>query len=372
MLKANAKYSLKTYSKYLYYTNFLLLNIVLITGGPSAEREVSVASSKSILKALRENGHNVKVVDPINGDKDVPEETIFKSSVKKESPSLKELKEIRRNSNRKILDCINSPLFDDADIVFLGVHGKFGEDGRLQSLLELRGKSYTGSNVFSSALAMDKDISKIIFKSREVRTPAWITFSRENAGDSKNINEKILRTVGYPCVVKPNDEGSTVGLSIVQPDVEDVQLYSAIDLAFSFSDKIIIEQCIKGRELTATIIGDETYPVIEIKPDGGFYDYEHKYTKGLTNYFCPADIPDDVRDKVYSAALEAHNALGCSVYSRVDFMMNDKCELFCLEVNTLPGMTETSLVPKSAAANGVSFNNLIEKILELSLRKITS
>lgn len=345
------------------------MNIVLITGGPSAEREVSITSSKSILKALRDLGHNVKVIDPINGANQIKEEDIFKSSVKKESPSIEQLRDIQITSNRKILECINSDLFDNIDLVFLGVHGKFGEDGKLQSLLELRGVPYTGSNVFSSALAMDKDISKVVFKSLGIKTPEWITLNKNSAIDYYDINYKILEFIGYPCVIKPNDEGSTVGLSIVQPDVEDVFLQNAIELAFKYSDKVIIEKHIKGRELTVSIIGQEVYPVIEIRPKDGFYDYEHKYTKGMTEYFCPAQIPGNITSGAKDQSLKAHNAMGCSVYSRVDFILNNKNELYCLEVNTLPGMTETSLVPKAAAAIGISFTELINKIINLSLQK---
>ncbi|MBK8551667.1 MAG: D-alanine--D-alanine ligase [Ignavibacteria bacterium] len=346
------------------------MNIILITGGPSAEREVSIASSKSIVKALRDLGHDVKVVDPINGDEMVSEEEIFKTGVKKESPSLELLDEIHESSNKKILDCINSEIFDNTDLAFLGVHGKFGEDGKLQTILELRGIKYTGSNVFSSALAMDKDISKIILTSAGIKTPDWIILNRNSSKlDLSAISESILNSIGYPCVVKPNDEGSTVGLSIVQPDVEDVQLGKSIELAFSYSDKVLVEKFIKGRELTVPVIGDEAYPIVEIRPKGGFYDYEHKYTKGMTEYFCPADIPQEIEKKAKEDALLAHRILGCSVYSRIDFILDEKNELHCLEVNTLPGMTETSLVPKSAAAKGMSFNQLIERLIELSLQK---
>lgn len=346
------------------------MNIVLITGGPSAEREVSIVSSKSIVKALRELGHNVRVIDPINGINIAKEEEIFKSGVRKESPSLSELSEIHRLSNKNILDCINSDIFDNTDLAFLGVHGKFGEDGKIQTLLELRGIKYTGSDVFSSALAMDKNISKIILKSAGIKTPEWIVLNKETYdGDHEKLNKIISESTGYPCVVKPNDEGSTVGLSIVQPDVEDIQLGKSLDLAFSYSDKVLIEQYIKGRELTVPVIGREAFPVIEIRPKDGFYDYEHKYTKGMTEYFCPADIEPDIEEKAKEYALRAHRILDCSVYSRIDYILDENNDLYCLEVNTLPGMTETSLVPKSAAANGMSFNQLIETIIKLSLQK---
>ena len=346
------------------------MNIVLITGGPSAEREVSIVSSKSIVKALRELGHKVRVIDPVNGVNIAEEDEIFKGGVRKESPSLEELSEIHRLSNKNILNCINSDIFDNTDLAFLGVHGKFGEDGKIQTLLELRGINYTGSDVFSSALAMDKNVSKIILRSAGIKTPEWLVLNKNTYdGDHEKLNKSISGSVGYPCVVKPNDEGSTVGLSIVQPDVEDVQLGRSLELAFSYSDKVLIEQYIKGRELTVPVIDEKAFPVIEIRPKDGFYDYEHKYTKGMTEYFCPAEIPLEIENKAKEHALKAHRILGCSVYSRIDYILDEKNELYCLEVNTLPGMTETSLVPKSAAANGMSFNQLIDRILNLSIQK---
>ena len=217
---------------------------------------------------------------------------------------------------------------------------------------------------------MDKDVSKIILNSAGIKTPDWIVLRKSSEEkDLKKINDNILNSIGYPCVVKPNDEGSTVGLSIVQPDVEDVQLGRSIGLAFNYSDKVLIEKYIKGRELTVPVIGNDTFPVIEIRPKDGFYDYEHKYTKGMTEYFCPAEIPQEMEMKARESALKAHAILGCSVYSRIDFILDEENELYCLEVNTLPGMTETSLVPKSAAAIGMSFNQLIERLIELSLQK---
>jgi D-alanine-D-alanine ligase len=345
------------------------MNIALITGGPSSEREVSLSSGRSILKSLRELNHSVKVIDPIYGAENIPEEIIFGDKISKTSPSFEKLQILKEKSNRKILECINSALFDDIDIAFLALHGKFGEDGKVQTLLEYRGIYYTGSGIFSSALEMDKDFSKNVLELYGFKTPLWITISRDSFKNTDSINKIITDKIGYPCVIKPNDEGSTVGLSIIQPDVEDAQLPAAIDTAFKYSDKIIIEECIDGMEITVPVIGQEAFPVIHIIPKDGFYDYEHKYTKGMTEYICPADITGDITEKAKELSLKAHNLLGCSVYSRVDFILNNKNELYCLEVNTLPGMTETSLVPKSAKAAGMEFTELIERIIQLSLTK---
>jgi D-alanine-D-alanine ligase len=343
------------------------LNIIVLTGGVSSERNVALASGKAIVKGLRDSGHNVKAVDPIYGELQPEEENIFnvKPSIGKEFPTADELKTY---SNKKVIECINSKLFDDIDIVFLGLHGKFGEDGKIQSLLEMRGVNYTGCGVTSSAMAMDKNISKIMFEHFGIPTPSWFMIRKGNYSFN-HIDEKVHAEIGYPAVIKPNDEGSTVGLSIVQPDVEDVQLTDALELAFKYTDSVMIEQFIPGRELTVAILGDEALPVVEIKPKDGFYDYEHKYTSGRTEYFCPAELPEDIALEIQNLALIAHNALGCKVYSRVDFRLNTENKFYCLEVNTLPGMTELSLVPKGALARGISFKELLNRIIELSLKQ---
>ncbi len=347
------------------------MKIALITGGPSAERDVSVNSSLSILGALRENGHEVTVIDPVFGEHQPGEEEILGHKVTKDMPSAEEIIRLGRENGRNILNCFSSSLFDRIDFAFLGLHGKFGEDGRVQTLLEMRGIKYSGSGVFASALAMDKDFSKVALRAAGITTPAWISESKIIRQSPEVLNEKILSRIGYPCVIKPNDEGSTVGLSIVNADVEDAQLGSAVELAYSYSDKIIIEKFAKGRELTVPVIGNEALPVIEIQPKGGFYDYEHKYTKGMTEYICPAQLSPEQESEIKDSALSAHRSLGCSVYSRVDFILEESGKFQCLEVNTLPGMTGTSLVPKSALAYGMSFNELIEKIIQLSLQKVT-
>lgn len=342
------------------------MNIIVLTGGTSAERNVALASGQEIAKALRGSGHTVKVVDPVFGSDQPAEHEIFTGHavVGQEFPTAEEL---NTYSNRKVIECINSHLFDKIDIVFLGLHGKFGEDGRIQSLLEMRGVKYTGSGITSSAIAMDKDISKILFNYYNIPTAPWFMLEKNNDGILA-IDEKIKKDIGYPAVIKPNDEGSTVGLSIVQPDVEDVQLGSAIESAFGYSDKVMVEKFIEGRELTVAILGDETLPVIEIKPKDGLYDYEHKYTKGMTEYVCPAELSENLANELREKSMVAHKALGCKVYSRVDFRMNAKNEYYCLEVNTLPGMTETSLVPKAAKAFNISFPELLNRIIELSLK----
>lgn len=343
------------------------MNIIVLTGGNSAERNVALASGRSVAGALRESGHTVKVIDPVYGASQPDEERIFddRPVIGKEFPTAEEL---HRYSSRKVMECIGSELFDNTDVVFLALHGKFGEDGRIQSLLEMRGVKYTGSGVTSSAMAMDKNISKIMFTHNNISTPKWFMLKKGDRTELQ-VDENIKLQVGYPAVIKPNDEGSTVGLSIVQPDVEDVQLGKALKDAFAYSDNVMAEEYIEGRELTVAVIGGEALPVVEIKPKSGFYDYVHKYTKGFTDYFCPADLPEKLAEHIQQQAKIAHNALGCEVYSRVDFRLNSEGEAYCLEVNTLPGMTQLSLVPKAASAVGMNFGSLLNRIIELSLNK---
>lgn len=346
------------------------MNIILITGGPSAERDVALSSSRSILKSLRELNHNVKVIDPVYGDEFVSEEKIFEDKVSREYPSTEKLLEIRRTADRNILRCFNSNLFDDADFVFLGLHGKFGEDGKIQSLLDLRHMKYTGSDYFASALAFNKDVAKVIFTNNNIPTPRWMFSLSEEEALNEEFLKKIHKQLAFPIVVKPDDDGSSVGITILKDENDYAEYSKAVKLAFNYSDKVLFEKYIEGKELTVSILGDEAYPVIEIRPKDGIYDYEHKYTKGMTEYFCPADLTEAETKKIQELALRAHNALGCKVYSRVDFLQSsfDK-EFYCLEVNTLPGMTETSLVPKSANAMKMDFTMLIDKLIQLSMAK---
>jgi D-alanine-D-alanine ligase len=248
--------------------------------------------------------------------------------------------------------------------VFIGLHGKWGEDGALQSLLELRGIKYTGSSILASAIAMDKIYSKIMFRHFGVLTPNWIDL--ENGSyDLTTIKTEIKNQIFYPCIVKPNDSGSTIGLSKCKDESE---IESAIIEAFKYSSKILIEEFIPGRELTVAVIDNKTYPVLEIIPHSGFYDYESKYTPGMTDYIVPADISDELSEHLQKQALLAFKALGCKTYSRVDFRVNEKNEAYVLEVNNLPGMTSTSLVPKMAKCEGLSFNELIDIILKDAIK----
>ncbi len=327
--------------------------IALLLGGTSPEKEVSKSSAASIYLALKNLGYETVLVNPAYGINQPKNDNDFFNK-----------KDDNLISNRNYVEAVNSKLFDDIDLAFIALHGKYGEDGTIQSLLELRGVKYTGSKILASSISMDKEMSKILFKHYNINTPKWFSIGRNNFGEDAVVNS-IKKEFGFPCVIKPNDQGSTVGLTICKSEVD---VSAAVNLALEFSDKAILEEYIPGREITVTVIENKALPVLEIKPKHSVYDYECKYTSGMSEYIVPADVPKEVEQKLQSQALLAFTSLGCEVYSRIDFRLNEKLETYCLEVNTLPGMTSTSLVPKMAKAVGIPFDQLIDKIINLSLR----
>ncbi len=336
------------------------MNIAVLMGGISKERNVSFASGKAVAEALQSRGHNVIALDPALGKNGRINLAEFTSNAGVEPSS----EELRAFPPSNIVDCVYSSDLDNIDVVFLALHGRYGEDGYIQSLLDLRGLRYTGSKMLSSTVSMSKLLSKRIFQSAGIPTPPFITLTLEQA-DDYSLLEEVRDTLGDDLVVKPDAEGSTVGISMVRNGNLD-DLATAVRHAAEFGKTILVEQFIEGQELTVAVVGDETLPIIEIRTDSGFYDYQHKYTKGRTEYICPAELPEDVEHFVAQLALDAHNALECTGYSRVDFRLNDEYQAFCLEVNTLPGMTGTSLVPKAAAAAEIDFASLCEQIIELA------
>ncbi|MDT8901683.1 D-alanine--D-alanine ligase [Anaeroselena agilis] len=300
--------------------------IAVVMGGPSAEREVSLNTGGAILAALREKGYDTVAVDL--------EPKRF----------IEQLREA------------------GAQVVFNAVHGKYGEDGLLQGALELLGLPYTGSGVQASANAMDKGISKRLFLQAGISTPASRLYSAVRAKTTPLAGE-IIAAFGLPVVVKPASQGSSIGVTIVEAEEA---LAAALDTAFRYDDHVLIEKFIKGRELTVAILGTDNpqaLPVIEIVPRSGRYDYTSKYTKGATEYLCPASLDETAAKAVQAEALAAFALLGCRGIGRVDVMMDADGTPYVLEVNTIPGMTATSLVPKAAAAAGISFPDLCEQIL---------
>ena len=336
------------------------MNIVVLMGGTSAEREISLRTGSGIARALRARGHEVTAIDAANGAVLLPGTETQAAALPPdaEAPDAGTLAPTRRK-NTSILD---SASLRDAELVFIALHGGAGEDGTIQALLDLTGKTYTGSGMLASAMAMDKAVSKRIFEHAGIPTPAWRLYRRR---EGKTPDAEAVQAVGgFPVVVKPNDEGSTFGLSIVHDAAALVPAYAE---ALRYSDQVLLEAFIPGRELTVAVLGEQVLPVVEIRPRSGLYDYESKYTAGKSEYFCPADLPDAKTREVQELSQRACRALDTQGVARVDFRLAPDGTPYCLEVNTIPGMTPTSLVPMAAKAIGMSFEDLCERIAALAL-----
>jgi len=332
------------------------LRITVLTGGASAERDVALASARQVVPALRSVGHTVTVVDTVTGC--VPESREAEhllGTVGVAPPSVTELAERERHFLLTALGAL--PEIRDADVIFLGLHGGRGEDGTVQTILETIGVPYTGSGPLGSAIAMDKDVSKRLFRDAGVPTPEWLMAPVTAAEAGKQL--------GWPIVVKPSKQGSTVGLTVVKRS-EDFD--GAVWFASEFDDEVMAERYVPGRELTVGILGDEALAVGEIIPRHEIFDYECKYTPGMSEEIFPARLAADVTAECRRLGLLAHQALKLSGYSRVDFRLTPEGRLFCLEANTLPGMTATSLLPQSGKAAGIEFAALCDRICRSARR----
>ena len=311
------------------------MNIAVLRGGLSPEREVSLSSGAAVGKGLEARGHRARVLDVHDAEGD------------------------RWAAFEK---AIRSPEVEEAEVVFIALHGDEGEDGTVQALLELQGKPYTGSGVLASALAMDKVMTKKIFDLGGIPNPEWAVIPA-SAGDGE-IRSAAESVGGIPLVTKPVDQGSTVGISIVR---DPTCLMEAVSEAGKYSDHVLVERYIPGRELTVAVLGGDPLPLVEIVPEGGFYDYECKYTKGKSRYVCPADVPPEKTREIQDLALKAFRLLDCGGFARVDLRLNEDGAPYFLEINTVPGMTDTSLVPMAAKAVGIDFPELVERICLLAL-----
>jgi D-alanine-D-alanine ligase len=327
------------------------ITIAVILGGTSPERAVSKQSGKSIYEAVKKLGYKVKLIDPAYGiNQPTKIEDYFSDC------------DCGILSNSNYIDSINSSLFDDVDLALIALHGKWGEDGTIQSLFELKGIKYTGSRVLGSSLSMDKARSKVMFTHFGVSTPKWVEAKKDVSNEE--IKKLISENFGYPCIIKPNDQGSTIGLTKCNDERE---IEKALNLAFQFSQDVLIEEFIDGREITVGIIKDKTLPLLEIIPKHELYDYECKYTDGMSEYIVPADIDESVEIELRRQAKLAYNSLGCKDYGRVDFRLTKEGFPYCFEINTLPGMTSHSLVPKMAKAAGIEFDKLVDMIIKSAL-----
>ncbi|HEX5435584.1 MAG TPA: D-alanine--D-alanine ligase [Gemmatimonadaceae bacterium] len=332
------------------------MKIIVLMGGTSSERDVSLASGVRVARALRDAGHTVTAVDTTRGALQAAEEQamLAGSVVHTEPPTLEMLGRMAGGALTRTMRTL--PTRGDADVIFLALHGGDGEDGTLQALLDLVGIPYTGSGHLASALAMDKDLSKRLFRAAGIQTPDWLM--------APVSEEKVERSLGFPVVVKPSREGSTVGLSVVR---ERSGLAAAVAEASRYDNEVMIERFIAGRELTVTILGDEALPVGEIFPKHEIYDYECKYTDGMAREEFPARLSPEETAEIQRQALTAFRALKLKGYARIDFRMSEDGIFHCLEANTLPGMTGLSLVPQAAVAAGISFPELCERIVRLAL-----
>ncbi len=342
------------------------MKIVVLCGGLSNERDVSISTGTGVARALRSHGHAVALIDlylgwtkPFSDADEVftANDELGSSAIGELSPDLEQVRAMRPDS-----ECLVGPnvleLCKAADITFLALHGEEGENGKVQALLDVNGIRYTGSGYLGSAIAMNKGLTKAVLRDSGISVPQGITLVR---GETPYAN------VGFPCVVKPCSGGSSVGTSIV-PD--EAAYDAALELAFRYEEKILVETFIRGRELTVGVMDGKAMPVIEIIPKTGFYDYKNKYQAGATEEICPAEIGEEVTARVQAVAEKVFSALMIDAYCRCDMLWDtQRDEIFCLEANTLPGMTPTSLIPQMAAAQGMDYGQLCEKIIEVSQKK---
>ena len=347
------------------------MKIVVLAGGISSERDVSILSGSKIAQALRTKGHQVVTIDPYMGyeepldsiDRLFEENYDFTDNavIRREAPDIEAVKRSRKNPSNGYFGDHVTDICRAADITFLGLHGGAGEDGTIQAALKLHGVRYTGSDMLGAAIAMHKGVTKGVFLNSNVPTPKSRLFKRNF------LYEGYLDSwTQFPCVVKPCSAGSSVGVQIV-PDRD--SFVAAMAAAFGYDDDVLVEEYIKGREFSVGILGGKALPVIEIIPKQGWYDYENKYQAGATEEVCPAQLDEKIAQKMQQEAEHAFEVLRLKVYGRVDFLLDRNNNFYCLEANTLPGMTPLSLLPQEAAAAGIDYPSLCEKIIELSLKK---
>ena len=340
------------------------MKIAVVCGGLSNERDVSITSGSCVARALREKGHKVVLLDlyyGYSGEYTDPAELFdreqedLRYSVSEDTPDIEKI--IAEGDGSRIGKNVIE-ICKAADISFLALHGEDGENGKVQATFDMFGIKYTGSGYLGSALAMSKELSKIMFRHNGIPTPAGIVLEK---------GAESYEDVGFPCVVKPCSGGSSVGTSIVNSRDE---YDAALEFAFKYEARVLVEKYVKGRELTVGVMDGRAMPVIEIIPKSGWYDYKNKYQAGLTEELCPAPLSPEDTDRVQRLAERVAAALMIDVYCRADFLLDENDgQLYCLEANTLPGMTPTSLVPQMGAAQGMDFGEVCEKIIAVSMEK---
>lgn len=335
------------------------MKIVVLAGGTSTERDVSLSSGSMIYRALKKSGHQPILLDVYLGYEGELEDIFDRDTdwaaqigaVSEKNPDLEEIKALRRDGGKNFFGPNVLTVCGMADCVFMALHGANGEDGKIQACFELMGIPYTGTDFVSSAMAMDKGITKDIFKAYGIPTPEGFRLKQGELEPEKPV---------FPCIVKACCGGSSVGVCIAE---DESRYEQAKREAFRYGEEVIVERYIKGREFSVGVMDGEALPVIEIAPRQGFYDYKNKYQMGSTVETCPAEISREKTRELQETAERVFSALRLKSYARMDFRMNEEGEIFCLEANTLPGMTATSLMPQEAAAVGMDFQDLCERIL---------
>ena len=343
------------------------MKIVVLAGGISTERDVSLVTGTMIYKALKQKGHQLVLLDVYMGYEGEAADIFSRErdwsenfgSISEQNPDINAVKAMRKGNPECAVGPNVIPICQQADIVFLALHGQNGEDGKIQAMFDLLDIQYTGTDYLSSAIAMDKAITKEIFGQFKIPTPKGIVVSKteRHMADVWNI---------YPCIAKVNCGGSSVGVYIAYNGNE---LSNALEQAFALEDTVIIEQYIDGREFSVGVIDGKALPIIEIAPKVGFYDYKNKYQAGSAVETCPAELDANVARAMQACAETVYRALRLKTYARMDFRMDKNFNFFCLEANTLPGMTPTSLLPQEAAVVGMDFPALCQKIIDISLEK---
>ena len=341
------------------------MKVVVLAGGISTERDVSLSSGVMIYNALKKNGHQAILLDVYLGYTGEDTENIFDKEedwagefgvISEENPDIEQIKAMRPDGEKNFFGPNVIAICQAADVVFMALHGENGENGKIQACFDLMGIRYTGTDYVSSALCMDKGIAKDIFAAYGIPTPKGIRLKK---------GERINDSVPFPCIVKACCGGSSVGVSIAYSE-QDYE--AALQEAFRYDSEVVVEQYIKGREFSVGVMDGKALPVIEIAPLTGFYDYKNKYQAGSTVETCPAELSQEKTEEMQKLAEMAFKALRLKNYGRMDFMMSEQGDIYCLEANTLPGMTPTSLLPQEAAAVGLNFGDLCEKIMQIALQ----
>ena len=342
------------------------MKIIVLAGGISPERDVSLSSGKLIYQALKEKGHQAVFLDVYLGydddlisvfDKDI-DWTKDVGAIGSQNPDIEKIKAMRTDGEKNFFGPNVIALCQEADIVFIALHGENGENGKIQACFDLMGIKYTGSDYISSAIAMDKTLAKELFVFHSIPTPNSISISKKDAEDSP-------AGIDYPCIVKANGLGSSVGVKIAKNDAEYAE---ALEEAFRYDDIALVEEYIIGREFSVGVLDGEALPVIEIAPKDGFFDYHNKYQPGASVETCPALISAERAKMLRMAAEKVFKVLRLGNYARIDFMMDSDGWIYCLEANTLPGMAPTSLLPQEAKVAGIEFGDLCERIVKVALR----